>query len=221
MLMMPAVRSMVAATYVRDIEAARAFYELLGFREHSAGRATTSAWSVVQHDELSVLLTSTRPPLDIPRLPLLFYFFYEDLDAVVRRLGAADVQMTGTGHPPHALGGEVKVLDPDGNTVLLGQRERSASGAPEAAEDASVRFSLPREAASLVSAHGGTSVACQVPNPDQSRCPNRADVKVADSCGDVAWVCLNHADEILVTVPAAFIASQGEPGIAGFLSSRQ
>jgi predicted lactoylglutathione lyase len=38
-----AARSMVAATYVRDVEASRAFYELLGFREQSADRAATSA----------------------------------------------------------------------------------------------------------------------------------------------------------------------------------
>jgi predicted enzyme related to lactoylglutathione lyase len=76
------------------------------------------------------LLASTTPPLDIPQLPLLFYFFYDDVDAVVRVLGMAGVQVTRTGHPPHALGGEVKVLDPDGNTVLLGQREPSASLRP-------------------------------------------------------------------------------------------
>jgi hypothetical protein len=34
-------------------------------------------------------------------------------------------------------------------------------------------------------------------------------------------VCLTHADEILMTVPAAFIASQGERGIAEFLARRQ
>jgi hypothetical protein len=76
LLMTPAVQSMVAATYVRDIGTSRAFYELLGFREQSAGSAATSAWSSLHHDELSVLLTSTTPPLDIPQLPLLLYFFY-------------------------------------------------------------------------------------------------------------------------------------------------
>jgi hypothetical protein len=162
--MTPAVRSMVAATYVHDTDVTRAFYELLGFAEHSAGRAASSAWLVMRHGELSVLLASTRPPLDIPQLPLLFYFYYEDLDAVVRGLHAADVPVTPTGHPPHALGGEVKVLDPDGNTVLLGQRERSASQSPAADDDASVRFSLLKEAATLVAAHGGTSTACQVHN---------------------------------------------------------
>jgi hypothetical protein len=35
------------------------------------------------------------------------------------------------------------------------------------------------------------------------------DVKLADSLGDRAWVCLTHAEEILVTVPMAFIASHG------------
>jgi len=35
-----------------------------------------------------------------------------------------------------------------------------------------------------------------------------------------AWACLAHADEILVTVPGAFIASQDDQGIAAFLSRR-
>jgi predicted enzyme related to lactoylglutathione lyase len=212
LLMTPDVQSMVAATYVRDIGTSRAFYELLGFREQSAGSAATSAWSSLHHGELSVLLTSTTPPLDIPQLPLLFYFFYDDVDAVIRILGTAGVQVTRTGHPPHALGGEVKVLDPDGNTVLLGQREPSASQPPAADDGATVRFSLLREAAALVSARGGTGHQCQVRGRHGRPCPNRADVKLADSMGDRAWVCLVHADEILVTVPEAFIASEDGHG---------
>jgi hypothetical protein len=103
---------MVAVTYVRDIGASRSFYELLGFREHSNGKADTSAWLALHRDGHYVLLASTRPPLDIPRLPLLFYFFFDDLDAVVGVLGAAGVEVAHMGHPPQALGGEVKVLDP-------------------------------------------------------------------------------------------------------------
>ena len=168
--------------------------------------------------ELSVLLTSTTPPLDVPQLPLLFYFFYDDIDAVVRILGAAGVQVTQTGHPPQALGGEVKVLDPDGNTLLLGQREPSASRPPIADEEATVRFSLLREAAALVSARGGTGHQCQARDRRGSPCLSSAEVKLADSLGDKAWVCLAHADEILVTVPEAFIASEERNGLAAFLS---
>jgi catechol 2,3-dioxygenase-like lactoylglutathione lyase family enzyme len=216
--MTPAARSMVAATYVRDVESSRAFYELLGFREQSAGRAATSAWLALEQNGLSVLLASTRPPLDVPQLPLLFYFFYDDVETVVAVLAAAGVPVTRTGHPPHALGGEVKVTDPDGNTVLLGQRDRSASQAPAPDDDTSVRFSLLSEAAALVAAHGGTAYGCQVADEQGHPCPNQADVKLADALGDAAWVCLTHADDILMTVPAAFIASQEGRGIAAFLS---
>jgi catechol 2,3-dioxygenase-like lactoylglutathione lyase family enzyme len=122
--MIPRARSMIAATYVSDIDASRAFYRLLGFCEHSSGKAEASAWSVMQHEGVSVLLASTGPALDIPALPLLFYFFYDDVEAVVGVLEEAGVPVMRTGHPPHALGGEVKVLDADGNTVLLGQMRR-------------------------------------------------------------------------------------------------
>jgi catechol 2,3-dioxygenase-like lactoylglutathione lyase family enzyme len=219
--MSPAVQSMIAATYVRDIDASRAFYELLGFREQSAGKAETSAWSALQHNGLSVLLASTRPPLDIPRLPLLFYFYLDDLDAVAGALGTAGVEVTEAGHPPHALGGEVKILDPDGNTVLLGQLERSASQPPAADDEPTPQFSLLKEAAALVEARGGTNTSCQVGQAHGTGCPHKAEVKLADTGGDAVWACLAHADEIIMTVPAAFIASQDDTGIAGFLSQRR
>ena len=57
----------------------------------------------MQHEEVSVLLTTTWPALEVPALPLLFYF-YEDVEAVVGGLEAAGVPVTRTGHPPHALG---------------------------------------------------------------------------------------------------------------------
>jgi len=212
---------MVAVTYVRDIGASRAFYELLGFGEHSNGRADTSAWLALHRDGHYVLLASTRPPLDIPRLPLLFYFYFDDLDAVVGALHAGRVEVEHMGHPPHALGGEVKLLDPDGNTILLGQRERSASQPPADDDEASPRFSLLKEAAALVEARGGTTVMCQVSDAHGAPCGLRAEVKLADAAGDTVWACLAHADEILVTVPGAFIAGQDEPGIGSFLARRR
>jgi catechol 2,3-dioxygenase-like lactoylglutathione lyase family enzyme len=220
--MTSALRSMVAATYVRDIGASRTFYELLGFREFYAGKAATSAWSSLRHNEHRILLASTLPPLDIPRLPLLFYFFFDDLGSIVRALETSGVTAVAVGHPPHALGGEVKVLDPDGNTVLLGQRERSASQPPRADDEGSPQFSLLKEAAALVQARGGTTAACQVKDLEGALCQKMAEVKLADSRGDTVWACLGHADEILVTVPAAFLVSQEDqgPGIAEFLRAR-
>lgn len=212
---------MIAVAYVRDISTSRAFYELLGFREQQSGKADTSAWSSLQQNGHSVLLASTRPPLAVPRLPLLFYFFFDDVDAVAGRLEAAGAEVARLGHPPHALGGEMKLTDPDGNTVLLGQRERSASQPQATDDEASPHFSLLKEAAALVEARGGTTATCQVNDLHAVPCAKKAEVKLADSAGDTVWACLAHADEILVTVPGAFIANQEGQGLVAFLSGRR
>jgi catechol 2,3-dioxygenase-like lactoylglutathione lyase family enzyme len=211
---------MVAATYVRRIETSRAFYALLGFEEQSSGSAPTSAWSVLGHGDPRVLLASTWPPLAVPPLPLLFYFYVDDVDAVVARLAAGGVATAHGGCPPHALGGEVRLTDPDGNTVLIGQRDRSPSQPERASDGDSPHFSLLREAASLVAARGGAAMRCQLVEADGTPCPRDADVKLADSCGDTAWACLRHAEQILFSCRTAFIASHDQDGIAPYLARR-
>ena len=214
--MKPVLRRMDAATYVKDIEASRAFYELLGFYELQSGRGPASAWSAMRNGRDTVLLTWTRPPLPVPQLPLLFYFFFEDLDALLSALDDAGLKPVHLGHPPHAPGGEAKVTDPDGNTILLAQEEHSPSQPPVPEENEKDWFSILKEAAALVQARGGTTAQCEISHAGRT-CLQQAEIKLADSAGHSAWACLAHADEILVTVPGAFIASRDE-GLAAFLS---
>jgi catechol 2,3-dioxygenase-like lactoylglutathione lyase family enzyme len=215
------VESMVSVTYVRDIDASRAFYQLLGFREQSSGSGATSGWLVVEHNGHVLLLAYTQPPLGVPRLPLLFYFFVSDLDATLATMEGSGVTVAHVGHPPHALGGEAKLLDPDGNTVLLGQRTRSASQPATHEPDASPHFSLLREAAALVEAGGGTKATCQIADASATSCRKKADVKLTDSWGDTAWACIQHADEVLLMVPDAFIARHSDDGLAQYVSLRR
>jgi catechol 2,3-dioxygenase-like lactoylglutathione lyase family enzyme len=214
------VESMIAVTYVKNIDASRSFYELLGFREHSHGESGSSAWSVMRCGQVSVLLAMTGPTPKVPPLPMLSYLFYADLGAVLSALGDAGVAVTRTGHPPHALGGEATVLDPDGNTVLLGQRGRQGAEAP-ADDEGRGGFSVLKEAAALVAARGGAPSACEITGRDGRACRNPAEVKLADSSGDGAWSCLAHAEEVLMTVAGTFIASHDGQGIAAFLAARQ
>jgi predicted enzyme related to lactoylglutathione lyase len=220
--MVPALQEMASATYVRDIEVSKRFYGLLGFGEQSSGKAENSAWSALHNGNCTVLLASTRPPLDLPRLPLLFYFYFDAVDAAIEQVRSGGVEVTHMGYPPHAEGGEAKMADPDGNTVLLGQRERSPSQPPPAGDDGSPHFSLLREAAAAVASRGATSsIVCQVTDIDGKPCGQPAGVKLADPAGDALWACLDHADEILVSVRGAFIATQADEGISGYLSRRR
>ena len=68
-----------------------------------------------------------------------------------------------------------------------------------------------------MAARGGLPQACEVASTDGQSCPDPAEIKLADSRGDHAWVCLTHADQILVTVPAAFIASHDDQGLTAYL----
>lgn len=208
---------MVASTYVRSIDASRAFYAMLGFTEVRSGQARASAWSYLQHGNHFILLAATTPPLSVPALPLLFYFYVADLDAAVAQYEAGGLAVQRLGRPAHALGGEAKVLDPDGNTILLGQREAGPSQ-PDLGGAEPEHFSLLREAAALVEARGGAALVCQSRRWDDSPCDRPAEVKLADSTGASLWVCLIHADEILVTVRNAFIASQTDPTLTSYRS---
>ncbi len=55
------------------------------------------------------------------------FFYFANLGAVVRALETAGVEADHMGCSPHALGGEVRIRDPGGNTLLLSREERSAS----------------------------------------------------------------------------------------------
>lgn len=218
--MTAALESMVASTYVRDLDISREFYELLGFRELSTGRAPTSGWCYLHLGGHYVLLATTRPPLDLPQLPLLFYFFFDDVDAVAAALRAAGRTAVHLGYPPHAAGGEVKILDPDGNTVLLGQRERSPFQAAPA-EDTGPWYSLRKEAAAMVEAKRSPAHNCQVNGAGPAQCPEGPEVKLADTSGTTVWACLAHAEEALLSVHGAFIASPDDEGLATFLRSHR
>jgi len=225
------VTSFVAASYVRDLDRSRTFYRALGFEELLTGRNDVSAWSSLQHDGHRILLATSQPPLDIPRLPLHFYFFVEDLDAAMAAVGATGAVVEHVGYPPHALGGEAKTLDPDGNTVLLGQPERSPSQTDVPVTDPADQFSLLREtaalakklreAAALAQHRAGADRACQVGEVDGRACPRPAEIKLADAWGDTAWACIPHAEEALISAPGAFIANDDDQGLGPFLAQRR
>jgi hypothetical protein len=215
------VTSFVATTWVRDLEVSRLFYGALGFTEQLSGANPASAWSSLRQGDHLILLATSQPPLDVPRFPLLFYFWVDDLDRACAALAAIGHEVAHVGYPPHALGGEARTTDPDGNTVLIGQAVHAGGAAAVPEDDPAQRFSLLREAAALAAHREGAQMTCQLPDSDGRLCAGPAEVKLADSWGETAWACLPHAEAALINAPAAFIASPDDRGLASLRRVRR
>jgi catechol 2,3-dioxygenase-like lactoylglutathione lyase family enzyme len=216
----PTLTSFVATTYVRDLERSRAFYQALGFVEQRAGREGSAAWCYLRSGDHFILVATSHPPIELPALPLLFYFFVTDLTEAIGALAAIGHETEPLGCPPHALGGEARTVDPDGNTILIGQAEASAGQPAEDSHPVAEQFSLLREAATLAEHRSGDGRTCEVITTKGS-CGNAAEVKLADTWGDTLWACLAHAEDALINAPAAFIANQNSNGLGAFLASQR
>ncbi|MEH0841089.1 VOC family protein [Micromonospora sp. CPCC 205711] len=219
--MQSGVQAQVPVLYVADADAARAFYQLFGYTETRTGGDGESRWSYLRCGELTLLLAAVTPRLVTVELPLLIYLYVEDLEPTIARLTAAGYAVERVGYPEHAPGGECRVLDPDGNGVLFGQRRVVPEQARVAQPGGEARFSLIREAAEAVSRRGGAPARCQIGGPRGEPCPEPAEVKLADSWGDTVWGCMAHADETLLTARGAFLASEDGTGLGPFLQARQ
>ena len=148
--MKPVLRRMDAATYVKDIETSRAFYELLGFYELQSGRGPASAWSAMRNGRDTVLLTWTRPPLPVPQFPLLFYFFFGDLDALLSALDDAGLKPVHLGHPVmQQLAQPIKESGQGAVPIVISVRGAVLTGALIAEQTC---FSEPRRGESLMRA---------------------------------------------------------------------
>jgi predicted enzyme related to lactoylglutathione lyase len=218
--MTPAAPGMVVAIHVRNIAVSRRFYQALGFADQSSELDAGSAFAALRYGECGLLLAPGLEATGTSRLPLLLGVPVDDVDAVIRALlaGGFDVSgPAGSGAP----GGQATLRDPDGNTVVIGKRTRAGGLAGAVIPAAWRRRSLFGAAAAVLTTESPTAGGCQVRDVDGTSCGQDVAVKLADSAGDAVWACLDHADEILVTVRGAFIASQADQGLAAFKARRR
>ncbi|MEV4514204.1 VOC family protein [Dactylosporangium sp. NPDC049525] len=218
--MLSTVEASVPVLYVSDVDRSVPFYALLGWSALRTGGDGTSRWCYLRCGELTMLLAAVQPRLITVELPLLVYFYVDNLEAALDALNAGGYAAERVGYPDHAPGGEGRVRDPDGNVILLGQRTAVAAENRKAATGAEARFSLIRQAAEAVSQRGGAPEHCQVGQSDRTRCEESAQVKLTDSWGDSAWACTTHTEEVLFNVRGAFIAVEDGEGLGQFLRGR-
>jgi hypothetical protein len=137
-----AVNRLVPFVHVGDVEASLAFYALLGFvperiMKDSRGR---TFWALARSGKAEIMLAQADGPVDPAQQAVLFYMYSTDVARLRLHLLESGLHDGGAycgskgpndgrrvvfevAHPHYMRAGEVRVADPDGYCILVGQLE--------------------------------------------------------------------------------------------------
>lgn len=116
-------RDLVPYAHVSDLAESVDFYTLLGFDVVATvgGRDQQHWWTYMQADRGRLMLASATEPIDAHAQAVLFYLYTDDLGGLRKQLLAAGLEPSPIGRPPHMPAGEMRLHDPDGYVLLVGQ----------------------------------------------------------------------------------------------------
>lgn len=117
------VRDLVPYAHVRDVARSVDFYSLLGFEPISTvgSRGEDEWWVYLQADRARLMLAAANEPLVAEEQGVLFYLYTDDLQRLRDQLVGAGLDPSPLRHPSHMPAGEIRLHDPDGYVLLVGQ----------------------------------------------------------------------------------------------------
>lgn len=141
----PVVHNLIAMAHVADVDASVSFYQLLGLapREVMRDESGRAFWASLRAGAGSIMLTRASGPIRPEDQAVLFYLYTDDVEAMRRHLlksgqvhdGAVFAGQPGPNggravafevtRPFYMPAGELRVHDPDGYCLLIGQQSGS------------------------------------------------------------------------------------------------
>lgn len=134
------VHTLIPMAHVADVESSLAFYASLGFAPVNVLRDAHAAmrWAMLRSGDAAIMLARASGPIDAERQAVLFYMYTHDVAALrVALLGAGVTDATAGAHtqahgpkvfpithPDYMPAGEMRLIDPDGYVILVGQLPR-------------------------------------------------------------------------------------------------
>jgi catechol 2,3-dioxygenase-like lactoylglutathione lyase family enzyme len=123
------IDGVTAYAHVADVQRSVDFYGLLGLSLRSTHEVDGQlVWALVaggEPDDASagLMLALASGPVDASVQAVLFYCWTPDVVGVRDALLRAGVEVGAITHPFYMPFGELRLIDPDGYVVLVGQRE--------------------------------------------------------------------------------------------------
>jgi len=134
------VNRLVPFVHVTDVQASLSFYSLLGFSSQSSMKDKHGKmfWVLAGSGAAEIMLAQASGPIDAEQQAVLFYMYSPDLHTLRAELVEGGLRDAGVYrgtrspedttqmvheivHPNHMKNGEMRVIDPDGYVVLIGQ----------------------------------------------------------------------------------------------------
>jgi predicted enzyme related to lactoylglutathione lyase len=116
------LRSLVPLAYVKDVERSIAFYEVLGFEvggTHTPKGEPGPVWASLERRDARIMLALASDPVVPEAQAVLFYLYFDDIEAEHARLAAAGLGPGDMTHPFYCPKGEFRLTDPDGYCLML------------------------------------------------------------------------------------------------------
>ena len=122
---MATINHLVPFAHVADVQRSIDFYGKLGFEvTHSMSRDSGEPfWAFLKSNDAELMVARASAPIVPGEQAILFYLYTDDVVALREELAAADVPVGEITHPDHMPAGELRLEDPDGYTLLIGQLE--------------------------------------------------------------------------------------------------
>ena len=126
--------------HVLNVDVSLAFYANLGFTSVNAMKDDQGKvfWVLARSEAAEIMLVQASGPIDAEQQAVLFYMYSPDLNTLRATLIKRGLEDAGVyrgvrspddttnmiheiAHPNHMKSGEMRVIDPDGYVILVGQ----------------------------------------------------------------------------------------------------
>ena len=127
----------VKATYstpmlhVMEIERSLDFYELLGFVTVDTDGGKPLGWTRMHCEGGALMFVRAEHAADPRAQGILLYMYAPDLTTLHADLQASGVSVPPIGYPEYMPSGEMRLVDPDGYSVIVAHWGKSEQGAWE------------------------------------------------------------------------------------------
>ena len=119
----PKVIGLVPMAHVADVQRSVDFYQLLGMELRGRLRSPSGElqWVHLSSEHADLMLTRASEPVMAKQQAVLFYMYAYQLVKLRERLITNHVQVSEVTYPSYMPKGEIRVEDPDGYVLLIGQ----------------------------------------------------------------------------------------------------